>query len=328
MKRWLRRVSILVLPVLMAALAACASSGSAPASELQLSGTLTIFHAGSLSLPFRHVTEEFGKLHPDIEVEMESAGSRTTIRKVTELGRKADIVGSADYVAIEQLMFPDFADWHVRFATNRMVIAYTDDSAYADEINGENWYEVLSREGVEYGRSSPDADPCGYRTLLLFQLAEKHANVPGLAKKLEAGSPKKNIRPKEVDLIALLQSGDLDYAFEYQSIAVQHGLRFVELPVEIDLSSVEHGDFYAGASVEIAGKEPGATQTQVGAPIAYAVAIPGNATRPDLAVMWLEFLLGPQGRAILQKDGQPPIVPALARNAHNVPEELRALVTE
>ena len=337
MKRIIPTLVFLLLPAVFAACGSStpaaapgptATSAPATAPTPQPQGMLTIFHAGSLSVPFKHIAEEFNRLYPGIAVEMESAGSRTTIRKVTELGRKADIVGSADYVAIEQLMFPDFADWHVRFATNRMVIAYTDDSRYADEINGENWYEVLTRDGVEYGHSSPDADPCGYRTLLVFQLAEQHTRIPGLAEKLDASCPEKNVRPKSVELIALLQSGDLDYAFEYQSVAVQHGLRFVELPVEVDLSSVEHADLYAGASVEIAGKEPGATQTQMGAPIVYGVTVPTNAPRPDLAVIWIEFLLGAQGRAILQDDGQPPIVPALARNAHNVPGELRALVRE
>ncbi len=96
--------------------------------------TLTVFHAGSLSAPFEAAAGEFEKIYPSVDVEREPAGSRTTVRKVTELGKMADVIGSADYVAIKQLMFPDFADWYIIFTSNEMVIAYTDESKYSEEI--------------------------------------------------------------------------------------------------------------------------------------------------------------------------------------------------
>ncbi len=292
--------------------------------------TVTIFHAGSLSVPFAAVADAFEEIHPDIKIETESAGSRTTVRKVTELGKLADIIGSADYVAIEQLMFPEFASWYIIFASNQMVIAYTDGSQYSDEINGDNWYQILRREGVAYGRANPDADPCGYRTVMLWQLAEKYYDVPGLYDRLLAGCPdgSKNMRSKETELIAPLQSGDLDYAFFYRSIAEQHGLKFVELPPQIDLSDVEYTDFYAQASVEVAGREPGTTQTQIGQPILYAVTIPENAPRVDLAVEFLQFLLGLEGQAIMEENGHKLIVPAIANDLPKVPAALRGYIVE
>lgn len=59
-------------------------------------------------------------------------------------------------------------------------LCFTEKSKYAKEINADNWYPVLQRNGVTYGRSDPDLDPCGYRTLMVWQLAEKHYNMPGL----------------------------------------------------------------------------------------------------------------------------------------------------
>ena len=323
-------LSLLLAVVLTAAVGCTTAPTDNEAGEGTLSGKITIFHAGSLSVPFDKAVRAFQERHPDVEFAVESAGSRSTIRKVTELGKEADIIGSADYVAIEQLMFPDFADWHVIFASNQMVIAFTDSSQYGDEINGDNWYEVLTREGVEYGRAEPDADPCGYRTLLVWQLAEQHYGVSGLYDELLEGCPAggKNVRPKETDLIALLQSGDLDYAFEYRSIAEQHGLRYVPLPPQIDLSDIRYGDLYATASVEVAGKEPGTTQTQIGQPILYAVTIPGNARRADLALEFLKFLLGPEGQRIMTESGQLAIVPAIASDLQKLPVGLREYVVE
>jgi molybdate/tungstate transport system substrate-binding protein len=38
------------------------------------------------------------------------------------------------------------------------------------------------------------------------------------------------IRPKEVDLVALIESNAIDYMFQYKSVAIQHGLKYIELP--------------------------------------------------------------------------------------------------
>ena len=289
---------------------------------------LTVFHAGSLAAPLDAVAERFTGHYPDVAVERELAGSRTTIRKVTELGKSADIIASADYVAIEQLMFPDYADWYIIFASNEMGIAFTDTSKFGDEINVDNWYQVLTREGVEYGRSDPNADPAGYRTLMVWQLAEQYYDVPGLYEQLFAGSPEKNIRPKETDLIALLDSGDLDYAFEYRSIAVQRGLRYLELPPQINLADAGYTDFYASAKVEVAGSQPGETDTQIGQPILYAITIPESALRPELGIAFIRFLLGSEGQAIIEQLGQVPVIPAIAGNHHKIPSELKEYVVE
>ena len=293
-----------------------------------LSGELTIFHAGSLTVPVDELTKAFQEHHPDVTFQTEAAGSRTTARKVSELNRQAELVMSADYTVIDNLLIPDFATWNIRFARNTMGIAYTDDSLYADEITSDNWHEILTRPDVIYGHSNPDADPCGYRTLLVWQLAEKHYGVPGLYEKLDTGCPPENVRPKETDLLALLESGNMDYIFLYRSVSVQHGLNFVELPAEINLSMVEHADFYSQAEVELSGSEPGETITMQGKPIVYGVTIPKDAPNPRLAIEFVKFLLGAEGQSIMEGQGQPPIVPPVSAQYDALPKELQELVSE
>ena len=301
----------------------CTSDTAPSAGELE--GTLPIFHAGSLTIPFAKVSEEFNKIYPDVEILSEGAGSQTTIRKVTELGKECGVIGSADYTVIPQLMFPEYADWYIIFATNQMCLAYTDQSQFADEIDGDNWYEILQRDGVKYGRSDPDQDPCGYRTLMVWQLAEAHYECAGLYDNLYEAEGDLT-RPKSVELIALLESGDLDYAFEYTSVAAQHTLNHVTLPPEINLASEEFRDFYATAQVEIAGKEPGETIVKTGAPIVYGVTIPSNFSNQPLAIAWVDFLLSEQGMAIFEANGQPPVIPATTNDKSILPEELTKYV--
>jgi len=315
------------IPIIISLLLVIGLVAGCPQSttETALSGTLQIFHAGSLTIPFEQVSEEFNKVYPDVEILAEGAGSSTTIRKVTELGKECGVIGSADYLLIPELMFPDYADWYIIFASNQMCIAYTDTSQFADEITGNNWYEILRRDGVTYGRSDPDQDPCGYRTLMVWQLAEKHYNAPGIYDSLYETSGDL-MRPKSVELIALLESGDLDYAFEYSSVAEQHNLKYVELPPEINLSDVAFEDFYAQAAVEIAGTEPGATIVMVGKPIVYGITIPKNFPRQELAIAWVDFLLSDKGMDIMAANYQTPIIPAKTNDASKLPESLKKYV--
>lgn len=290
------------------------------------SGPLVIFHAGSLSVPVKLLTRAFQELHPGAEFAPESSGSLVAARKVAELGRAVDLVLSADWRVIERFLIPEHAGACIRFARNELVIAYTERSLYADEISPDNWWRVLLREEVIYGHSDPDLDPCGYRTLMAWQLSELYYGVPGLYRRLAAGCPPGNIRPKAVELVALLQSGNMDYAFEYRSVAVQHGLRYVELPPEVNLGHPEYADFYAQAVVEIAGASPGETMSVSGAPIVYGLAVPYSAPHPELAWEFVGFLLGPEGRRILEECGQPPLVPAVAGPGWEaLPPAIRAL---
>ncbi|MFO8143321.1 MAG: substrate-binding domain-containing protein, partial [Dehalococcoidales bacterium] len=239
-----------------------------------------------------------------------------------ELNRECGVIGSADYTLIPQLMFPDYASWYIIFATNQMCIAYNDNSQFADEINSDNWYEILQEEGVTYGRSDPDQDPCGYRTLMVWQLAEEHYGTEGLYDSLYQAEGD-TMRPKSVDLIALLESGDLDYAFEYTSVASQHNLNYVELPPQLNLADESYSDFYSTAVVEIAGSEPGETIEKRGKAIVYGVTIPKGTEEEEMGIAWLDYLLSEDGMAVMEENGQPPVIPAQTNDPSLVPEKLR-----
>jgi len=291
---------------------------------MSLSGELVIFHAGSLSVPLRQMEKEFKTLHPGVDVKREPAGSNACAKKITESGAKADIFGSADYTVIDHLLMPDYTDWNALFAGNELVIMYSGHSKYRHEINGQNWHEILLREGVQYGHSDPNADPCGYRTLMVWQLAEKYHAVPGIYQKLKAGCPARNIRPQEADLIAMVGSGALDYLFIYRSVARQHNMPFIALPAEINLSAIKHKDFYAQATVDTAGSAPGRFVTQVGKPVVYGVTMLKDAQNRENAVAFLKFLLDREkGLKIMADNGQPVLNPLVIKGKEAMPRELR-----
>lgn len=289
----------------------------------ELTGDLVIFHAGSLSVPFNLIAQEFTKIHPKVKIYREAAGSRACARKISELKKEADIMASADYTVIDKLLIPEYAEWNIRFASNEMAIVYHHGSRGASEINGDNWHNILLREDVAFGRSNPNADPCGYRAVLTMQLAEKYYGINGLAAKMIAKN-NEYIRPKETDLLALLESNTIDYIFLYRSVAEQHKLDFILLPDQINLKKPELTDYYKTASVEISGKKPGTVITKKGAPMVYGVSIPKNAPNPEAALAFVKFLLtADKGMSIMQKMGQPSTVPTLSSTYEKIPAELK-----
>ena len=220
-------------------------------------------------------------------------------------------MASADFKVIDKTLIPQKADWNIRFASNQLVLCYTDKSRYAKEVNDRNWYEILGRKDVVWGHSDPNLDPCGYRSLMVLQLAEKYYKVPGLYDRLIANRPQKNVRPKSVELVSLLKTGNMDYAWEYLSVAVQHDLKYVKLDDQINLGNYKFDEYYKQSSVKVTGKKPGTWIVRTGQSCTYGITLLKDAPNPSGAVRFLEFMLAPDGGLkVLEDMGQPPFVPA------------------
>lgn len=294
---------------------------------------LVIFHAGSLSVPIAEVSANFKKIH-GVEIQNEASGSVEAIRKVIELGKKADIVAVADYTLCEKMLMPKYTDFCILFARNEIVLAYSEGSKYSGEINASNWFEILQKKDVKFGFSDPNADPCGYRALMVLKLADVYYGKGIFKELIEANSnirsnestvfapegiqtsEKIAVRPKEVDLTALLESKALDYIFTYKSVARQHGLSFIELPEEINLGSNEKADRYSKVSVIVK------NEAIKGEPIVYGVTVLNDAPNKKLAFEFLAFMLGESGREIFERNYHETMTPEVLGS---IPEELRGV---
>lgn len=295
------------------------------ASFLLAKEPVIVLHAGSLSVPFAEIEKVFEEKYPQYDVQREPSGSIAAARKVTDLGRAADVIGSADYQVIDAMLIPNHAKFNAQFATNEMVLAYTDKSKFAKEINEKNWTDIFMKEGVVVGHSNPNLDPCGYRAILVTMLAEKYYVKKGFYNALfnygdhyevgEENSKKVVVRPKESDLLDLLEAGQYDYLFIYKSVADQHKLKYVTLPEAISLKSAKYDNVYSEVSFNIDGKKQGEVEKQIGAPMVYGLSIFENAKSPANkagAVAFVNFVLSAEGQAIMKKNGQdalnPPII--------------------
>jgi molybdate/tungstate transport system substrate-binding protein len=283
--------------------------------------TVVVFTAASLALPIRAALDSFARRTGTV-VRQENGASLELARRITDLGRVPDVIALADQEVFPQLLVPRVASWYVRFARNRLVVAFTDRSAGSAQITPANWHRVLTRPDVRVGRSDPRLAPAGYRTLLLYRLAEGYYRVPGLASRLEARTPPALIRANASELVALLQAGELDYILDYESLARSSRLRFVTLPSAIDLGDPRHASVYASASVRVARRTD--TTTYRGAPIVYAATVPRAAPHPAAGQRFLAYLLSPAGQSVLRAHAVDALrVPELVGDS--VPSALHAM---
>jgi molybdate/tungstate transport system substrate-binding protein len=345
----------LVLALTSAILLCLSMMGCRPSTQEKVE--LKVICAGSLMAPFIEVEKAYETQNPHVDVLIEGHGSVQVIRQVTELDARADVIAVADHSLIPAMMYPvlmpesdhSFANWYIKFATNTLGLAYTSGSKYAAEINAGNWHEILARPDVKLGLPDPRFDACGYRAMMACHLAGLLYDDSDLFHKVlgdfeypillqveddlptilvpEILRPKKvSLRGSSVVLLGILESGDIDYAFEYKSVALQRNLHFLEFPPEINLSSDIFDSQECDLRVKIDYQRFASLIPDfVCQKILYGVTIPENSPHPEQALDFLKFLLGPEGQKIFAQQHQPFLKFEVDRS-ENLPDELRNLL--
>lgn len=339
------------------------TSATACATQPTEKTPLNIIIAGSLMIPFDALTKAYQAEHPNVEILTEAHGSIQAIRLVSEVHMQEDIVFSADAALIPMLMYqtpvPEtgkpYANWYIKFATNKIGVAYTPKSKYANEITTDNWFKIISRSDVKLGLADPRFDAIGYRGLMSLQLAKAAYNKPTVLEDVILGQFKTAVtmepengraiihipeiletkstsnivmRGASMELIALLESGDIDYAFEYESVIQQHKLGIIKLPDAVNLGNEQLAKQYSNVQVRLDYKRFLSVKPEFnGEPIRYGLTIPTNAQHVKQAEKFIQFLLGPKGQAIMQANYHPLSSPQ-ADHLELMPASLKSLCTQ
>ncbi len=193
---------------------------------------------------------------------VEAHGSAAARRLVVAGTRRPDAVALADPV-----LFEGVCGRARLFATNALVLAYDPGSPHADSLR-DDW-RAATDAGVRVGRTDPEVDPLGYRTVMALDLA-------GIGRSGLDGTTVL----RETDLASVLAGGKLDAAFLYRNMAVQADLPYVPLPSTIDFSDPDRASAYAEASYDLP------EGTVRGAPIRYGVC-----ARTDRGESWARDLV-------------------------------------
>jgi molybdate/tungstate transport system substrate-binding protein len=232
-----RRAVLASVPTALCGLAGCSGvlGGSSPVSLLV---------AGSLNNAVENglrpaVTDRF---------QSEAHGSAALARLVAAGQKDPDIVSVADVALFDSVLDPD---WYAEFATNAVVVAYNPETEAGRRLASDGqdrWDEVLLDGDVALGRTDPDLDPLGYRTLFVLELASAHYDT---TTDLREAIPSRDQLYPETQLVSQFETGAVDVAVTYRNMATERGYDYVELPPEINLGDPSYADSYGVASYEL-----------------------------------------------------------------------------
>ncbi|KAF4317659.1 hypothetical protein JM18_002209 [Phytophthora kernoviae] len=301
----------LIVVIILAATGVFSSSDSSDSSSATATttGNVTIYHAGSL------VGLMDDKLAPaftaatGIATSLLAKGSVKLANLIVN-GSQTDVFISADASVNTKLLMGDANDnlisWYITFGETSIGIGYYPESPYADVFeavqNGSLlWYEaLLQNPNMKLGRTDPDADPKGYRTVMMFELAEEYYNTTGLLSGILGNATNRDQIFSEENLETYLTSGDLDVGFFYAvEVGSLSGINFISLPEEINMGNPALDDEYA--TVSYTNSETGTVYN--GSASIYTVAILNNATHMSEAEEFVEYLLSSDGQSILTEQG-------------------------
>lgn len=230
------------------------------------------------------------------------------------------------------------SNWAVGFASDQMVLAYTNatqNSAATSVINLANtaatsnatsdwnaFYAALTSGGVKIGISNPVSDPAGLRGWLVLEAAgylysggnqqayvapllQNNANVTGT---------------NAAALVAPLQAGQIQFLFIYKSAADPDGLKFLALDSHVNLGSPSLGSLYSQFSyTDSAGKT-------AGAPIILCITVPLGSVNTAEALEFVQYVV--QNAKGLSSSGLEPFAVAKLYNNVSPPAAIQALVSQ
>jgi molybdate transport system substrate-binding protein len=207
----------LVLPVALTALAGCGSSGdNASATQSsgsgQLSGSITVFAASSLTGAFNQIATDFKKAHPGTDIVFQFGSSGDLATSITQ-GGSADVFASASPTNMQAVLKNGDAASSTDFVSNTAEIA-------TPPGNPKHITGLADLATAKVALCVPTA-PCGALAQQLFQKA-------GVTVKPAASEP--DVKTT----LAVVQSGEVDAGIVYVTDVKAAGAKVtgVEIPAD------------------------------------------------------------------------------------------------
>lgn len=281
-----------------AAVLAAALCAIAPAARA--AGEVNVLYAGSLVNLMEHgIGPAFDRASGDA-FQGFAGGSDKLANEIKGKLRRGDIFVSANPKVNDGLGAANgnWVSWYIAFAQSPLVIGYNPSSKFAADFKSKPWYQALQEPGVRIGRTDPKLDPKGALTVKLMNAATTFYQIPDLSQKIiGAAENPEQVFPEET-LVGRLQSGQLDAGFFYSTETAAGRIPAVTLPPEITPKAV------------------------------YTVTILRNAPNPAPADRFVTFLLGPDGKKIMEQQGLQMQKLSLTGNGGGVPKEIKALLDQ
>lgn len=239
-------------------------------------GPVSVAYAGSLVAVMEGPLKTGLRNSTGLRFAGEAKGSRALANLISAGLRTPDVFVSADPALVVKLGGRHLVRRYTTFGSARMVIAYSQKSPrralFERAASGKvSILDVLDDPSVRVGRTDPQLDPKGARTVRVLQLLGKHFHDPAKATEVQR---KAETFPEE-DLAVRVESGEVDAGFFYSTEIPGRDLHAIELPADSNLSQ----------------------------DVTYTFAVMTSAPHPHAASTFAQFVLTGPGKAILEKAG-------------------------
>jgi len=345
----MKRTMIALLVIIAIIIVGIGVYGYSAYSGSSQNGTLVIYAADSLATPINQTNAQFNSKYPHVNIQPTYQGSSALISQITQLNKTPDIMISANAVLINTKLIPNYSSYNIQYAANELVVAYTNKSKNARQINSNNWYQILSQPGVKYAVSDPNSDPAGAYSVMMLQLANSYYNNSTIFSNLIANNsaitsvangtnftinvptnenPHGNltIGADAAALTPLVQTDSIDYLITYKSLAQSANLTYVTLPEELALTNATYQSNYNTIQLKQFSDANNSSVVKM-APIIYGITILNNAPDKQIAEEYVQLMLSSTGINITQSNYLIPITPAILTNVStNLPSSLQSYV--
>jgi len=254
----------------MMLLSACISQDLEPATPKDIASTLTVFAAASLTEAFSEIGTDFEAANPGVTVQFNFAGSQS-LRTQIEQGAQADVFASANATEMDTLAAENFmaANDIKVFLTNQLIVIMP-----ANNSAGLSRLEDLARPGLKLVLAAGEVPAGNYALQVIDHLDQ--AFGAGFRDRVLKNVVSYENNVKQV--VAKVQLGEADAGMVYSSDAVAAPeLQKLDIPAENNVLA------------------------------RYPLAVLEQAQSPALARKFVNYVLSPEGQAILQSWGFLPI---------------------
>jgi molybdenum ABC transporter molybdate-binding protein len=223
-------------------------------------------------------------------VNLTSGRSKELAERILK-GETCDVFAPSDPQVVKSMIGKrvngkDAAAWYIVFSANEMVVITKKGNPL-----GLKQMADLAKGEVTFARVTGEKDMATNRTIDFIKKATAEEGKPELAQKIIDAAIKENTIP---DVLKAIKSDKANAGIVYLSAAVTaaNDADIIYFPAKVNLSEN----------------------------IRNVATVPGTALNVKTADNFIKFMLSAEGRQILKKTGQPPIVPPIKEG--NVPFDI------
>ena len=321
------------------AMSSTMASSTMMSSTASTSSPLILYSADSFVIEARALESAFTNSTGIMMAPPKSGGSLLLASEIAQ-GNPVSVFISLSHGAVTAAhLGNESSGWAIAFASDQMTLAYSNatlqnsagdavvaacNSAVAANTTAawNNCFTMLTSGSVKVGTGNPNADPSGYRGWIVLEAAgQAYANDSSFYGDRLISNNGNVTAASAADLIAPLQTGQIQFLWIYKSSAIAHKLNYLQLPGQVNLGDSKYSSVYSKFSYQLA------TGVETGGVIRLWITVPADSTDTADSLQFVAFIVK-NSPTLLSLYGLVPITPARLYNSTTVSPLLQQLVSE